>query len=211
MKTWMVIGIALMLFGCGKGEKEKCESKGSDWFWDESDKKCKEKTGGTSIAGTSAGEETPGVVTSEASCKLKPGYEWDSNSSQCKEKEYLVLMVPENFDEILLLGYSLYNYESINDYGDQLGVLVQLIHGVCIKIHKFDLFRIRIVVRRRVIQQGGTWTEREDVNVCIGSNKRGTDTDMRCEVGVYEVDGVSLKKLSPDKGSECLRVFDPSD
>ena len=218
MQRWIIMGLAFftlaLVNGCSKSEKEKCEAKGDNWSWDSSDKKCKEKkgeasTGGASTAEIPTGAETPEVVTQEA-CKLKKRYKWDSNSAQCKEMEYLFLIVPYVAPgDKVLLGYSLYDHESINDYEGLLGVRWQLGPGVCIKIHKFDLFRIRVVVRRPV-DRTKTWKVTEDINVCIGESKRGTDTDVRCSVGVYEIDGVRLKTLSPDKGSTCLHVFDPS-
>lgn len=224
MRKGIIIGLVFftlaLVSGCDKSEKKECEDKGDHYFWDGSDKKCKKKTGtegtstgGASTVGTPTGEDTtPGAITPEA-CKLKKGYNWDLDSSQCKEMEYMILMVPEYITpgDKVLLGYSLYDYEDINDYQNQLGVLWQLTSRVCKRIHKFDLFRIRVVVRKPV-DRTKSWSVTEDINVCIGESKRGTDTDVRCSVGVYEIDtdGAKLKELSSYKESECLSVFDPS-
>ena len=59
--------IFVSLSGCGKSEEKKCKEKDTDWYWDESDKECKEKTpGGTKgdAAGGAANTETTGTTAS---------------------------------------------------------------------------------------------------------------------------------------------------
>lgn len=187
-------------------KKRSVKNKGTNWYWDESDKECKEKTPG-STTGDTAGDaantettETTEIAERETpeSCKSKSGSVWNTENSQCKRINYFMLIRPSKSEvfgvHMILIGEE-YNYRSM--------FLAQ--ENDCVKVHESELPKLKVKA---------LWTQYgilyNDVYSYPDPKSYSVTKPPRCELGVYTVsannDGdVSMQAITlNEERTDCL-------
>ena len=193
--------------GCGKSEKEECEDKGTGWYWDESDKECKEKTPGGTKGDAAGGAANTGTTAStqiaeteaQESCKSKSGYVWNTENSQCKRINYFMLIRPSKSEVfgvyMILIG---------EEYGYKNTFLKQ--ENDCVKVHEPELPKLK--VKAQWSQYGMLYND-----ICSypdAKNRSHLPQPPLCELGVYTIsvndDGdMNLQAVTLDEErTDCL-------
>ncbi|MDE0118548.1 MAG: hypothetical protein OXM55_00885 [Bdellovibrionales bacterium] len=192
-KSVIMMSVAFMCLtlvsGCGKNERRICEAKGDAWYWDGSDKTCKEKTDTDTAQGT---DQTPSTNQTQG-----------TSSSKGVKSDYFILVIPSSADnnsrrvvyasipDTPILGF-------IDDNESISVVSVEDAEG-CLKVHKSYLPGLKVTVKP--VYRGGVVA----IDVCGGSD---TDIEIKCGLDVYELeaDGSGLKKRSKTPPTDCKEL-----